>query len=114
MSCSQFQLIKTFNDISKFKQKNHQKNCQNYQNILDIKMSKNLGLCNNQVLLKLSNKKKQNKIIQSIVKILGWSQDCLDTGWEKIMNMKPERINSSSTLYLGLNSQGLVNTCFER
>lgn len=45
---------------------------------------------------------------------IGCSQDCLDTGWEKVINMKPEKINSSSTLYVGLNSQGLVNTCFDR
>ncbi|XP_051160478.1 uncharacterized protein LOC127281034 [Leptopilina boulardi] len=45
---------------------------------------------------------------------IGCSQDCLDTGWEKIINMKPESINNKSTLFVGANSQGLVNTCFER
>lgn len=49
-----------------------------------------------------------------MINISGCSQDCLDTGWEKVINMKPEKINSSSTLYVGLNSQGLVNTCFDR
>ncbi|XP_023287900.1 uncharacterized protein LOC105704404 isoform X2 [Orussus abietinus] len=44
----------------------------------------------------------------------GWCQNCRDKAWEKVSGMRPESINSSEILHSGMDSQGIVSTCFRK
>ncbi|XP_043280944.1 uncharacterized protein [Venturia canescens] len=53
------------------------------------------------------------KFTSSAANETAWTPICADTGWEKVPGMKPEYITSSDVLYAGVNSEGIVVTCFK-
>ncbi|KAJ8681895.1 hypothetical protein QAD02_017687 [Eretmocerus hayati] len=44
----------------------------------------------------------------------GETLNCTDTAWEKVPGMRPESAKLKQNLYTGVDSQGIVSTCFEK